>query len=147
MLPHHHVNGILTPTKEASSPHIGGLGNYVPFKVRNLTCGYVNKQLICDKPQTSFSVTAPVGGITIHMLSRSYISPTATYLSFYISNTRVRFRKNIQYALGKDITLKVHLVGTPYATLGQQVWCTVIVLFLRLTVFPPPLVHMFCNSR
>jgi len=89
VLPHHHFQGILTPTKELSSPHIGGLGNYVPLKVRNNTCGYVNKHMICDKPQTTFSVVAPVSG--------------------------------------KDLTLKVYLVGSPYATLGQQFTCFVTV--------------------
>lgn len=82
VLPHHHYHGILTPTREASSPHIGGLGNYVPIKVRNNTCSYVNKYMLCERPQTSFSITCPVAG--------------------------------------KDITLKVHLVGAaPYSVLGQ----------------------------
>lgn len=82
VLPHHHYHGILTPTREASSPHIGGLGNYVPFRVRNNTCSYVSKYMLCEKPQTSFSITCPVAG--------------------------------------KDITLKVHLVGAaPYSVLGQ----------------------------
>lgn len=82
VLPHHHYHGILTPTREASSPHIGGLGNYIPFKVRNNTCAYVNKYMLCEKPQTSFSITCPVAG--------------------------------------KEIALKVHLVGAaPYSVLGQ----------------------------
>lgn len=82
VMPHHHYQGMLTPTRDASSPHLGGLGNFVPFRVRNNSCSYVNKFMLCARPQTSFSITCPVSG--------------------------------------KDITLKVHLVGAaPYSVLGQ----------------------------
>lgn len=73
-LPHHII-------LSGSVPHIGGVDNYVPIKVRNNTCSYVSRRVLCEKPQTSFTITAPIAG--------------------------------------GDITLKVHLVGTPYCILGQ----------------------------
>lgn len=81
-LPHHSII-------QSNIACIGGVDNYSPIKVRNNTCAYVNKTMLCEKPQTSFSVTAPISGsditLKVHLVGTAPYSVIGQLCTFFVT--------------------------------------------------------------